>query len=86
MVTLVDHDQPEVGGLSGLVDKLSQTHPAQLNFFPTAANAEQRADAANRLSAFINLCDAQRGKSLTDAQADILIADAQAIIDCLLQQ
>jgi FIMAH domain len=39
--------------------------------------------AVNSLQAFINAVEAQRGKKLTDDQADILVADAQAIIDLL---
>jgi hypothetical protein len=39
--------------------------------------------AANRLKAFINAVEAQRGKKIADEQADILVADAQAIIDLL---
>jgi len=37
----------------------------------------------NRLGAFINLVEAQRGKQLTKAQADALISCAQALIDSL---
>lgn len=37
--------------------------------------------AANKLEAFINQVEAQRGKKITDEQADELIADAQRIID-----
>jgi len=36
--------------------------------------------AANQLNAFMNLVNAQRGKTLTDAQANALIASAQEII------
>lgn len=36
--------------------------------------------AANQLNSFINLVDAQRGKTLTDAQANALITSAQEII------
>ena len=36
--------------------------------------------AANQLNAFMNLVNAQRGKTLTDAQANALIASAQKII------
>jgi PKD repeat protein len=39
--------------------------------------------AANKLGAFINQVEAQRGKKLTDEQADELIAAAQRIIDSL---
>jgi hypothetical protein len=43
--------------------------------------AGNNTDAVNILNAFINQCNAQRGKKLTEAQADELIAAAQAIID-----
>jgi len=36
--------------------------------------------AVNRIQAFINQVDAQRGKKLTDEQADALIAEAEAIL------
>lgn len=39
--------------------------------------------AAHRLEAFISEVEAQRGKKITNEQADILVAYAQAIIDLL---
>jgi len=48
-----------------------------------AANAGQRQDAANLLQAFINSVEAQRGKQLTSAQADELIALARRILGLL---
>ena len=39
--------------------------------------------AINSLNAFINAVEAQRGKYLTDAQADDLICKAQSIINSL---
>jgi hypothetical protein len=39
--------------------------------------------AINQLSAFINQVEAQRGKKITDEQADELIAAAQGIIDSI---
>ena len=39
--------------------------------------------AVNNLNAFINFCNAQRNKKLTNGDADDLIADAQAIIDSI---
>jgi hypothetical protein len=48
-----------------------------------AANAGQRQDAANKLGAFINAVDAQRGKALTSAQADQLEALARRILAVL---
>jgi len=46
----------------------------------TAANAGDRSDAANKLTAFINSVEAQRGKELTNAQADTLEALARRIL------
>lgn len=48
-----------------------------------AANAGQRQDAVNALEAFINSVEAQRGNSLSSAEADALIARVRAIIDRL---
>jgi phage baseplate assembly protein gpV len=48
-----------------------------------AANAGQRGDAANKLGAFINAVEAQRGKALTNAQADELVALANRILAVL---
>lgn len=39
----------------------------------------------NKLETFINAVGAQRGKQLTDQQADTLIAKAQEIIDHIQQ-
>jgi Tol biopolymer transport system component len=49
------------------------------------ANANNDDAAINVLYAFIYNVEAQRGKALSDAEADSLIADAQAIIDLLSQ-
>ncbi len=48
-----------------------------------AANAGQRQDAQNKLQAFINGVEAQRGKQLTSTQADALIALAMRILAVL---
>jgi len=48
-----------------------------------SANADQRQDAINKLQAFINATEAQRGKELTVEQADTLIAEANRIIAVL---
>jgi hypothetical protein len=45
----------------------------------TSASAAERADAAHQLDAFIRTVEAQRGKKLTDAQAQALIDAANAI-------
>ena len=49
-------------------------------------NENNDAAAINSLNAFINAVEAQRGKVLTNEQADGLITQAQAIIDLLLAQ
>ena len=43
----------------------------------------QNHTVSNLLSAFINEANAQRGKKLTDGQADALISDAQNIIESI---
>jgi len=48
-----------------------------------AANAGVREDAVNKLEAFVNAVEAQRGKQLTDAQADELVFYADWIISAL---
>jgi hypothetical protein len=50
-----------------------------------SANAGQRNAAVNKLQAFINEVEAQRGKKMTDAQADILVAEANRILAILTQ-
>jgi hypothetical protein len=49
----------------------------------SAANAGQRQDVANKLEAFINAVEAQRGKELTNAQADALVSLARRIMTVL---
>lgn len=49
----------------------------------TSVNNGNLADAANRLGAFINEVEAQRGNKLTDAQADELIAWVQELLALL---
>ena len=49
-------------------------------------NTNNDVAAVGKLGSFINKVEAQRGKKITDAQADELITDAQAIIDELLAQ
>ena len=49
-----------------------------------ADNAEQRNDVINKMEAFINAVEAQRGKKIGDADADYLVGQAQVIIGLLL--
>ena len=48
-----------------------------------AANAGNRNDAINKLEAFINSVEAQRGKELTDEQAELLGSYARYIVEAL---
>jgi hypothetical protein len=68
-------------GISNSLDVKLQKVKDALN----AANAGQRSDAINKLGAFINECEAQRGKALTSSLADQLIAHANQIIQALQQ-
>jgi hypothetical protein len=55
------------------------------NAYQALDDSNQKNDgaAANTMQAFINSVDAQRGKEITDIEADSLNAAAQEIIDCL---
>ena len=46
-------------------------------------NENNNVAAINSLQAFINVVEAQRGQELSDADANTVIAAAQAIIDLL---
>ena len=48
-----------------------------------AANAGQRQDAVNKIQAFINAVEAQSGKAIEEADADLLVDSAQLIISLL---
>lgn len=62
---------------------ISKSLAVKLQNALNAANAGQRSDAINKLGAFINECEAQRGKALTSNQADQLIGHANQIIQAL---
>ena len=67
------------GGIeNGLIAKLDAAL-SKLN----DGNENNDGAAINNLEAFINQVEAQRGKKLTEEQADVLVAAAQAIIDSL---
>ena len=72
---LVDSMGLHGGTTNSLTSKLQNAKQSLMN---GQANA-----ALNLLQAFINQVNAQRGKKLTDAQADELIAEAQRIIDAI---
>lgn len=59
----------------GLLDKL--------NAAQSALNREQNKTAANILKAFANQVKAQKGKKITNEQANILLADANELIEVL---
>ncbi len=66
-------------GIANSLDTKLQNAQAAL----VAANAGQRQDAQNKILAFISAVEAQRGKQLTSAQADSLIAGAIRILAVL---
>jgi len=66
-------------GIENSLDQKLQNASAAL----TAANAANRADAVNKLQAFISATQAQSGNKLTVAQANQLIAEADRIIAVL---
>lgn len=66
-------------GIANSLDTKLQNAQAALE----AANAGQRQDAQNKILAFISAVEAQRGKQLTSAQADSLIAAAMRVLAVL---
>lgn len=69
-------------------NNISNAYDAKLDSALTALddnNEKNDGSAVNSMHAFINSVEAQRGKKLTDAQADELIASAQMAIDLLTQ-
>jgi hypothetical protein len=56
---------------------------AQLTAVQKSIDAGNKKTAINQLNAFINLVKAQSGKAITTAAADLLIADARAVISTL---
>jgi sugar lactone lactonase YvrE len=78
LINLVESFNLQQGIANSLDAKLQNAFDAL-----EAANASQRQDAVNKLQAFINGVEAQRGKVLTDAQADQLLALAQSILSVL---
>ena len=72
----------KVDGL-GLPKGIEQSLLAKLNVAEKKIAVEQYTPARNTLKAFINEVTAQRGKTLTPAQANELIATAQRIINAI---
>jgi len=75
MTTIVASFNLQQGITNSLDSKIQNAVDAM-----SAANAGSRSDAANKLLAFINSVEAQRGKQLTNAQADTLEALARRIL------
>jgi hypothetical protein len=72
------YDEGKIGKANvrdGLLDKL---HAAQMSIA-----ADQYKAAVNQLNAFIKLVEAQSGKAIAKAAADLLIADAEFVISTL---
>ena len=69
----------EMNLTSGLNESLTSTLENAIEKIEEGQNHT----ASNKLEAFINKVEAQRGKKLTDEEADALIEAAQAIIDNL---
>jgi len=67
----------------GLPKGIEQSLLAKLNVAEKKITQEQYTPARNTLKAFINEVNAQRGKALTTAQANDLIATAQRIINAI---
>jgi hypothetical protein len=74
LVDLVLATNAKQGTVSSLTAKLNAVQQAL-----AAANAADRADASNKLGAFINEVAAQSGKALTPAQASPLLEAAEQI-------
>jgi hypothetical protein len=64
---------------AGVRDSLLQ----QLGYVEASIAAGKNKTAINQLNAFISLVKAQSGKAITVAAADLLIADAKAVIETL---
>lgn len=48
-----------------------------------AENADQRGDSVHKLNSFINAVEAQRGKKISDEEADYLVGAANRILDLI---
>lgn len=69
----------------GIENSLDAKLDAALNALDDL-NENNYVAAINSLNAFINAVEAQRGKKVTNEQADILVDDAQYIIDLILAE
>ena len=75
LVEIVEGLTDETKMKGGLLGKL---HAAQ-----RALNQGNTRVAENQLEAFMKLVEAQRGKALTDSEADLLVAYAKALISLI---
>jgi len=78
-------DVASLKNLRGIVSSLSGKLNAAINAIDDA-NPHNDAVALGAMQAFINAIEAQRGKKLTDEEADLMVSDALAIIDLLSTQ
>jgi hypothetical protein len=72
----VENSDLSFGIKNSLVTKLKKA----LEFFEKGDNST----AIDQLNAFINKVEAQRGKAITTEQADVLIAQAEVVINIIL--
>jgi len=75
-------DVKDLNGQQGIINSLDAKLQNALDALE-AKNAGQRQDAVNKMQAFINAVEAQRGNKITDAQANALVAKANYIISLL---
>jgi len=78
-----------INGLIGDIEDMDLHHGLENSLIKKLNNAIKSIEknkinaGINKLNSLINHVEAQRGKKLTEAQADHLVASAQAIIDSL---
>ncbi|MEX1026489.1 MAG: hypothetical protein WD049_00555 [Candidatus Paceibacterota bacterium] len=68
-----------VNEINGINSSLDSKLESALESF-TAENADQRQDAVNKLESFIKSVEAQKGKKISEEDADLLIDAANSII------
>jgi hypothetical protein len=72
----------EINSVSGILNSLDAKLDSALEALDNV-NEQNDAAAINKLQAFINAVEAQRGNHISEEDADILIAASQEIIDML---
>ena len=72
-------DVDEINLASGIENALDQKLDNTLDAWD-AENADQRQDVVNKLYAVINATEAQRGKKITEADADFIVDSVLATI------